>query len=69
MPPPSLRWSMWACLFGVAFKKVPGAEKAFLESRVSPEMFAEHVELSRGSCGGAPHPQQVWGSIMSALAE
>ncbi len=58
---------MWACLFGIAYKIVPGAKKAYLENRVPAAMFETHWQLTRGAAGEAPHPVQVWRSIMRSL--
>ena len=66
-PLPPTRWSMWACLMGIAFKQLPEAAKAFSEGRVPVEMFREHAERLREARGGNPHVKFVWESILRTL--
>ena len=62
------RISMWACLMGLTFKTLPGAEALWRSQRVSVETFRRHCAKLQERSGVPPHLKQVWQSLLAEFA-
>ena len=59
--------SMWGCLMGIAFKKVPGALAAWKSGKVTEEVFKKHAELQKTKWKCTPHLKYIWESIIEEV--
>ena len=61
------RYSMWACLVGVALKTCPDVKEACAARRITKDMFAASAQELKAKLGHNPHVQDVLKHAISPL--
>ena len=63
------RLHMWACIFGIAFKRDPKLKEACETQRITPDIFTASALACKKKLGHNPHVEDVLKELMPTLGK